>query len=560
MALTKATQNVLEGIVSTGSTGVSAGSFVVAQQYKITALGTTTQTQWNTIAGTTGQTYVVGSLFTAATTGASSGTGAAAVARTLANRFADVVNVKDFGAVGDGVADDTIAIQAAIDAAKTNSKILHVTSGTYLISGLVIYPASYLTFDPNATLKLSGDGIAIRTVQSIGATAPTTGFIDGIILENPTIDMNNKNGCGILLECARDSLVTSAYVYNIGTGTISRNDTYSTDTYPTMGIGIKGITNIGTAVFNRIVLARCMSVDTGVTPTGGVGIWLGGSQSGTSQRANVNRIEQPICKELLYGIHVDFGSDNIISQPEVSTCDNGVRVGRITGGAASSFRNRIVSPYIEETTTGVYLNFRSQTTFIDGLGSTSGSVNAIYDGGTNTSVFSPNIDYEPNFACFNKEKVLAEIASVKSVLFPAIQVPNASATSLDDYKEGTFVPSITCLGTAPTSVIYATRLATYTKIGRLVVVQISLDWNSMAGSPAGQLAITDLPYIPDSAAVAAIFPQSGVGSPAGGAYVTGLALTDGYIRLYKFDGTTNVAWENDTAAFIRCTLSYITTT
>ena len=54
-------------------------------------------------------------------------------ARTLANRFADVVNVKDFGAVGDGVADDTAAIQAAINAAQgQNGKYeLFIPAGTY---------------------------------------------------------------------------------------------------------------------------------------------------------------------------------------------------------------------------------------------------------------------------------------------------------------------------------------------------------------------------------------------------------------------------------------------
>jgi len=51
-------------------------------------------------------------------------------ARSLANRFADVVNVKDFGAVGDGVTDDTAAIQAAIDTGYD----LIFPSGTYITS------------------------------------------------------------------------------------------------------------------------------------------------------------------------------------------------------------------------------------------------------------------------------------------------------------------------------------------------------------------------------------------------------------------------------------------
>jgi len=53
--------------------------------------------------------------------------GASGVARTVDSKLKDVVSVKDFGAVGDGIADDTAAIQAAIN----TGKAVFVPAGAY---------------------------------------------------------------------------------------------------------------------------------------------------------------------------------------------------------------------------------------------------------------------------------------------------------------------------------------------------------------------------------------------------------------------------------------------
>lgn len=48
---------------------VTSGSFVVGKTYIITAMGTTTQANWNTIAGTAGKIYAIGAIFTCANAG-----------------------------------------------------------------------------------------------------------------------------------------------------------------------------------------------------------------------------------------------------------------------------------------------------------------------------------------------------------------------------------------------------------------------------------------------------------------------------------------------------------
>lgn len=77
--------------------------------------------------------------------------------RTLKQRFADVVNVRDFGAKGDGVTDDTTAIQAAINrASDKGGGTVYLPAGKYIQSQTLVLKAK---------VKLLGDGKELTTIE-----------------------------------------------------------------------------------------------------------------------------------------------------------------------------------------------------------------------------------------------------------------------------------------------------------------------------------------------------------------------------------------------------------
>lgn len=95
-------------------------------------------------------------------------------ARKIEDRLADVVNVRDFGAKGDGIADDTAAIQAAITAAEQRvgaaSYWGDVVSAVYLPPGH--YVAAGLTISKRIAFYGAAQGtVTIRNVSNT-ATAP----------------------------------------------------------------------------------------------------------------------------------------------------------------------------------------------------------------------------------------------------------------------------------------------------------------------------------------------------------------------------------------------------
>lgn len=83
-------------------------------------------------------------------------TGTGAITRTTTDKCNEQKSVKDFGAIGDGVADDTGAFQKALAA----SKFVFVPAGTYRIT-------STITLADGQTLAGVGDASEIRTNMSI---------------------------------------------------------------------------------------------------------------------------------------------------------------------------------------------------------------------------------------------------------------------------------------------------------------------------------------------------------------------------------------------------------
>ena len=156
------------------------------------------------------------------------------VVRPLREKLDDILNVKDYGARGDGVTDDTAAIQRAItDRWTARSDVstrslmsmttIYFPAGTYKISSsLKLYPMAMLIGDgANHTviqMSQSTDPCVIRTADSLGnvganiglsfAIMPTDIQIKGITFDNSA----NSASDGIWLQRASRVVVSDCTI------------------------------------------------------------------------------------------------------------------------------------------------------------------------------------------------------------------------------------------------------------------------------------------------------------------------------------------------------------
>jgi hypothetical protein len=128
------------------------------------------------------------------TTYAFTATGAI-TARAYPDRLAEVINVKDYGAVGNGVTDDTAAIQAALDAAFGSVASPHGYTNRFLNKPVVFPAGNYIVTD---TLNIKWViGASIRG-SGAGTTKITyTGAIAGGATYTPLFQTDGFKFCHV---------------------------------------------------------------------------------------------------------------------------------------------------------------------------------------------------------------------------------------------------------------------------------------------------------------------------------------------------------------------------
>ena len=114
--------------------------------------------------------------------------GTGAVTTDVQRKLREAVSVKDFGAVGDGVTDDTAAIQAAIDAVSSaNSGVVNIPAGVYKTS-------AELTLDTQGVVLQGAGGhvgstkiIATHTTGSVIRIKQRSCGVKGIMLDSDSV-------------------------------------------------------------------------------------------------------------------------------------------------------------------------------------------------------------------------------------------------------------------------------------------------------------------------------------------------------------------------------------
>lgn len=234
------------------------------------------------------------------------------------------VNVKDNGAVGDGVTDDTAAIQAVLTAAESvpGGTVVYLPAGLYLVSAL--------SYSSAAPLVIRGDGTG-----NYNASQPPVGL-------SWLVSSTSAPGTHVLeIDTAASCLLEDFGILAAMTGPSSPTVDY-------IGVNFSGVNYVHmsrTTIFQQTgggFVNTCIKTDAGVKNfmlddfVGGAnlyGYWMSGGIQSSLRNANIGTTSG----DGGAAIHMDNGSGTIrLTNVQTDRGDRGFWM-RANGGAAPAF-------------------------------------------------------------------------------------------------------------------------------------------------------------------------------------------------------------------------------
>jgi len=374
--------------------------------------------------------------------------GTGAVATTVQSKLRESVSLQDFGAVGDGVTDDYLAIMKAHDA-------LPADGGEVIVKGSFLHETP-IVFSKN--IRLVGDGTAqdhrvspsefVKGASILGTGVTLTG--NGASVQSMAFrGITGNTGDGVCLLAARQVL-RDVGVFNMG------------------GNGVRvGIDSPSTYNCNLWYIENLHSKSNGahgLEVSEGAGA-LADSNGGTAQHLDL----QYNAGDGLY-----IRASQLGTYIGVNAQDNGA-YGVHRGQDAK--QNVIVGGDWEQNAT-------SQ------LGIETG---ADYNHITNQTVSIGQISY-PSMGLYRNSLHLMEFDGIASnITFPSTVASPYNEYTLAGYREQTFTPTVSGATTAGAANTYVSRIGKYTRIGNMVHFAIQVEWSG-GHTGTGNTIITGLPF------------------------------------------------------------------
>jgi hypothetical protein len=240
-------------------------------------------------------------------------------------------DVRAFGATGDGVADDTVAIRTALEYARARHSVVYFAPGSYRITKSLQLP-------PNVSLEGVGVGFgsALRPVGTDGITIHGKDYPGGYGFKNRirglTVMMNDAPGAkAISIDTAYSVKLEDVFVFEAGKagGIVIANAAHvSLDNVSVYG----NWQGDGVIVRNSDVSAYDLDVEVvvnGMVVSGSQGVHLFG---GHFERFGA------------YGIRFDSASFNSVTGARLSGSNNGsIGIGFMNAGQGPSSHNTIIA-------------------------------------------------------------------------------------------------------------------------------------------------------------------------------------------------------------------------